>query len=401
MDEYENQFFVLLNVWIIMAQVFSMNCQLLRYRQQQRRQREKASLEQRTFVRLHVRREEINRITQLSDTNCLWELRMDRNAFAVLCDLLQTRCWLVDDGHVTIEEQVATFVNILAHHNKNRSMQVRFIRSGETISRYIRRVLRALLNLQDVLFAKPTPIPEDCTESRWKCFKGCLGALDGTYIGVTVPEADRPRYRTRKGHIATNVLGVCTHDLKFVYVLSGWEGSATNSRVLGDAVTRANGLKVPTGTYYLVDSGYTNGEGFLAPYRGTRYHLQEWEGNSRAPTNHEEYFNMKHSRARNVIERCFGLLKRRWAILRSPSYYPIKIQGRMITACSLLHNFIRMYMAVDPEENARLAFDELPIGEDLPEVLAYIETVESSQTWTQWRDDLAREIYDEWRGRRA
>ncbi|KAB2606229.1 hypothetical protein D8674_005946 [Pyrus ussuriensis x Pyrus communis] len=108
---------------------------------------------------------------------------------------------------------------------------------------------------------------------------------------------------------------------------------------------------------------------------------------------------MKHSRARNVIERCFGLLKRHWAILRSPFYYPIKIQGRMITACSLLHNFIRMYMVVDPKENARLAFDELP--EDLPEVLAYVKTVESSQTWTQWTDDLAREIYDEWRGRRA
>ncbi|XP_068340312.1 uncharacterized protein [Pyrus communis] len=286
-----------------MAQVFTMNAQLLRYRQQQRRQREIASLEQRTFVRLHVRREEINRITRLSDTNCLWELRMDRNAFAVLCDLLQTRGGLVDDGHVTIEEQVATFVNILAHHNKNRSMQVRFIRSSETISRYVRRVLRALLSLQEVLFAKPTPIPEDCTKSRWKCFKGCLGALDGTYIGVTVPDVDRPRYRTRKGHISTN--------------------------------------------------------------------------------------------------RCFGLLKRRWAILRSPSHYPIKIQGRMITACSLLYNFIRIYMAVDPEENARLAFDELPIGEDLPEVLAYIETVESSQIWTQWRDDLAREIYDEWRGMRA
>ncbi|XP_050125754.1 uncharacterized protein LOC126603029 [Malus sylvestris] len=89
----------------------------------------------------------------------------------------------------------------------------------------------------------PTLIPDDCTESRWKCLKGCLKV---TYIEVIVPDVDRPRYRTRKGHIATNVLGVCTHDLKFVYVLSGWEGSATASRVLGDAVTRANGLKVPT-----------------------------------------------------------------------------------------------------------------------------------------------------------
>ncbi|RXI04819.1 hypothetical protein DVH24_039093, partial [Malus domestica] len=88
MDEYEIQFFVLLNVWIIMAQVFTMNAQLSRYRQQQKRQWEIASLEKRTFVRLHVRREEINCIT---------------NTFAVLCDLLQTRGGLVDDGHVTIE----------------------------------------------------------------------------------------------------------------------------------------------------------------------------------------------------------------------------------------------------------------------------------------------------------
>ena len=57
------------------------------------------------------------------------------------------------------------------------------------------------------------------------------------------------------------------------------------------------------GYYYLVDAGYTNGKGFLAPYRGQRYHLNEWrEGHM--PTTHEEFFNMKHSTTRNVIERC-------------------------------------------------------------------------------------------------
>ncbi|KAF7833508.1 protein ALP1-like [Senna tora] len=29
------------------------------------------------------------------------------------------------------------------------------------------------------------------------------------------------------------------------------------------------------GQYYLVDAGFTNGQGFLAPYRGQRYHLSE------------------------------------------------------------------------------------------------------------------------------
>ncbi|TXG73964.1 hypothetical protein EZV62_002543 [Acer yangbiense] len=53
---------------------------------------------------------------------------------------------------------------------------------------------------------KPDPIPNDCTDARWKWFKGCLEALDGTHIKVRVSEKDKPRYRTRKGEVATNVL---------------------------------------------------------------------------------------------------------------------------------------------------------------------------------------------------
>ncbi|KAL1550732.1 protein ANTAGONIST OF LIKE HETEROCHROMATIN PROTEIN 1-like [Salvia divinorum] len=54
--------------------------------------------------------------------------------------------------------------------------------------------------------------------SRWKWFKGCLGALDGTYINVRVPIADAPR---------------------------------------------PLGLKVPKGCYYLCDNGYANSENSL------------------------------------------------------------------------------------------------------------------------------------------
>ncbi|CAL5346250.1 unnamed protein product [Camellia sinensis] len=126
--------------------------------------------------------------------------------------------------------------------------------------------------------------------------------FNGTYVKVLAPAIDKPRYRTRKGDIATNVLGVCSQDMQFIYVLPGWEGSAFDSRVLRDAVSRPNGLKVPTGHYYLVDAGYTNGEGFLTPYRGQRYHLSTWREGG-AQTTPQEFFNMRHSSARNVIER--------------------------------------------------------------------------------------------------
>nr|KYP44705.1 Putative nuclease HARBI1 [Cajanus cajan] len=142
----------------------------------------------------------------------------------------------------------------------------------------------------------------------------CVGALDGTHIPVTVSLEDRPKYRNRKGDVSTNVLAACGPDLRFIYVLPGWEGSAGDSRVLRDALRRQNKLEIPAGKYFLVDAGYTNGPGFLAPYRGTRYHLNEWIGNT--PQNFKELFNLRHSSARNAIERSFGILKKRWKNLK-------------------------------------------------------------------------------------
>ena len=74
-----------------------------------------------------------------------------------------------------------------------------------------------------------------------------MGALDGTYIKVRVPELDKSRYRTRKGEIATNVLGVCSRNMEFIFVLLGRECSISDSRVLRDAIDRPNGLRVPSG----------------------------------------------------------------------------------------------------------------------------------------------------------
>ncbi|KAG6519981.1 hypothetical protein ZIOFF_017010 [Zingiber officinale] len=77
--------------------------------------------------------------------------------------------------------------------------------------------------LHHILLKTPKPIPESCEDDRWKPFKGCLGVLDG---------------------------------------------SAHDGHVLRDAISRSTGLKVPQGCYYLVDAGYCNSSGFLAPYRG-------------------------------------------------------------------------------------------------------------------------------------
>ncbi|KAL0433759.1 UNVERIFIED_CONTAM: hypothetical protein Slati_2710200 [Sesamum latifolium] len=169
---------------------------------------------------------------------------MSRNAFAKLCLLLQTYGGLEDSRHVPLSSQVAMFLSVLAHHKKNRTVKYDFIHSERTISKHFQRVLNIVLRLHPMLLIHPTPVPPNSNCLRWKWFEGCFGALDGTYIDVRVKAQDRARYRTRKGSIAINVLGVCDRDMRFIYVLAGWGGSAADSRVLRDAITRPTGLKI-------------------------------------------------------------------------------------------------------------------------------------------------------------
>ena len=66
--------------------------------------------------------------------------------------------------------------------------------------------------------------------------------------------------------------------------------------------------------------------GILTPYKGVRYRLREQAKSARAPTTKEELFNLRHAQLRNVIKRIFGVLKKRFQILRAAPKYKYNIQ---------------------------------------------------------------------------
>ena len=72
-----------------------------------------------------------------------------------------------------------------------------------------------------------------------------MGVIDGTYIPANVPVEIQGKFRGRKEGTTQNVLAAITFNLKFIYVLAGWKGSAHDSRFLGDTLSRPNGLKIP------------------------------------------------------------------------------------------------------------------------------------------------------------
>jgi len=86
----------------------------------------------------------------------------------------------------------------------------------------------------------------------------------------------------------------------------------------------------PADKYYVVDSGYPYIKGFLTLYRSLRnrivsYHMSQFNTNH-PPRNKHELFNRWHASLRSVIERTFGVWKKKWRILSKFPRYIIEVQ---------------------------------------------------------------------------
>ncbi|KAF2294360.1 hypothetical protein GH714_009646 [Hevea brasiliensis] len=75
--------------------------------------------------------------------------------------------------------------------------------------------------------------------------RGLIGAIDGTHVSACVQEENLIRFIGRKGVPTQNIMAACSFDMQFTFVMAGWEGK-----------------------YYVVDAGYQQMEGYLAPYKG-------------------------------------------------------------------------------------------------------------------------------------
>ena len=212
-----------------------------------------------------------------------------------------------------------------------------------------------------------------------------------------LPLDQQEPYRNRKQTISQNVMLACDFDLKFVHVHAGWEGSASDARVLHDALN--HGFQVPPGKYFLVDAGYANTPQFLAPYRGTRYHLKEQGRAKQRPRDYKELFNLRHAQLRNHIERTIGILKMRFPILKTGSHYPVNKQVDISVACCVLHNFIRLQngdmfwpnnsnVEIDPDQIV-----DVPDGDHM-----YNDDIQAfnncREVGNKKRDGIARRMWD-------
>ena len=164
----------------------------------------------------------------------------------------------------------------------------------------------------------PNEVPPEIANNDkfFPYFEDCLGAIDGSHFHAKVSADDMPRFRNQKGWISQNVLVACRFSLVFCYILSGWEGSAADSRIYDDA--RRRDFLIPPNKYYLADAGFGLCDGLLTPYRQVRYHLKEWSrGNQRYAFNYIFYlFFLYITHADLKMHKNFSICGMQWQEMR-------------------------------------------------------------------------------------
>ncbi|KAK1603782.1 hypothetical protein QYE76_027455 [Lolium multiflorum] len=228
-----------------------------------------------------------------------------------------------------------------------------FRRSTETISRYFQQVLYAIGELRGEMI-KPASMntPTKIKNSyRWFPYFRVSTKSCSFYLSDVCG---------RKHYTSQNVLAAIDFDMRYTYVLAGWEGLAHDASILADNLSRPDGLQIPEGKFYLGDAGYACRPGILPPFRKTRYHLNEFSAKHR-PLNARELFNLRHSSLRVTIERAFAALKNRFKVLDQKPFHTFDTQVKLVLACCILHNWI-LGWGEDEFFEEVVTFDEVETG---------------------------------------
>lgn len=202
-----------------------------------------------------------------------------------------------------------------------------------TVSRTIHRVTTALCsiarqhihfpnrveaNRQKVVFANMT---------RPLGLPNVVGCVDGTQVQIEAPTQNEHEYVNRRGKHSINVQIVCNADLRVINCVVKNPGSVHDARMLRESSVWRNFEQQPPlfDGLILGDSAYPLRDWLMTPLLNPQ-------------TAQERRYNAAFKCTRATVERCIGVIKRRFHCLHAELRYTPGRACRIITACIVLHN---------------------------------------------------------------
>jgi hypothetical protein len=214
-------------------------------------------------------------------------------------------------------------------------------------------------------------IVPDTEEEFW----GCVMAIDGWVCETkkpTMKETSNIRsYRNRKGIWGFTVLAGCDAKGKFLMFSCNGSGSANDilawrwSSMKQNIISPMNGTlpsKLPPQYFFIGDEAFVCENQLLVPWPG------------RGIGSNKDSFNYHLSARRQVIERAFGMLTRRWGIFHRPLQCQLWKWTLVASVAAKLHNVC--------------------LDRNVPNVRRYDKNVVCGDVWNVYLNDSNREEGD-------
>lgn len=318
-----------------------------------------------------TRRPIVDPLADYCDEEFRKRYRMKKDSFEALLELILSELGRPSDRGKPIEQSMQLLIAL--RYFADGSLQ---LKNGDavgvpqqTTSDIIARVARAIAKLAKDFIKPPTKDEANQTSIEFvymvrdrfqnaKQLHGVIGAIDGTQIPVLAAGVpNRELYRNRKGIIAINVQAICDAKMRFWDVVARWPGSVHDSRIFANCKICAmfEAKQLPDG-WLIGDSGYPSRQFLLTPI-------------SNPKSKPERDFNFTHAQQRNVIERAFGVLKKRFACLAAPMRQDMKNVLPTVIACFVLHNFLIMRKDLEEADDPEDAIGQLAEANAVLEII--------------------------------
>lgn len=179
-------------------------------------------------------------------------------------------------------------------------------------------------------------------KDKWN-FSHCVCAMDVKDVAIQKPGDSGSLYYNYKKFFSVVLFAVVSANYDFQYVKVGNNGSVSDSTALQNTtfyqklVSHDLNLPCPSllpGTntsipyIFVGDSAFALSKHIMKPYPLKNI------------THEQRIFNYRLSRARRVVENCFGILVARFGVFQSAISVNIKHVDVIILACCYLHNYL-------------------------------------------------------------
>lgn len=302
-------------------------------------------------------------VDEWDDLDFLMRFRLTKPTFITVLEMIRPELDHLQprSRYVTPEQQLLVLLRFLASGNMQLTVADVVRVSQPTVSRILVKVCDAFFpHIHNVIRMPETPDELEKAAAEFFAFANfprTIGAIDCTHIKIQSPGGplvcvcvcvcecvqtaclkidfylflQAEGYRNRKNYFSLNVQTISSANLKVLNIVSRWPGATHDQTIFRASRIRERFEAGAFGRFILVgDSGYANTIYLATPFTARNPDL---------PTNpHMQAYQRAIIRTRNVVERQYGVLKRRFPALAYGLRVETTTAQKLITVAAMLHN---------------------------------------------------------------